>query len=54
MAKAASDKTEPVPVAKAAKSDPDPGLVTMHKEGATIAVHPSCVHAHRAIGWVEA
>lgn len=29
-------------------------LVVMRKHGEEIAVHPSCVAAHRAAGWVEA
>lgn len=33
--------------------DADDGLVAMKKQAVTLLVHPSCVKAHQAHGWVE-
>jgi len=38
--------------AQAANPD-EPELVTMEKDGQTMAVHPTCVHAHRLVNWKE-
>lgn len=45
-------KTDPKPP-KSAKAEPDIDLVPMRKGGEEIDVHPSCVGAHKAAGWVE-
>lgn len=39
---------------RAGKVEAGSHLVAMQKDGETIAVHPSCTAAHRALGWVEA
>lgn len=36
-----------------AEHSASPDLVRMSKAGDTIDVHPSCVAAHKAAGWVE-
>lgn len=37
-----------------APAEPAEGLVRVQKSGEALDVHPSCLAAHKALGWVEA
>ena len=48
---AAPQVADPVPEVMEAEQA-EPWLVAVHRDGVTLRVHPTCVAAHRAAGWV--
>ncbi len=46
-------KTQQNETSEQTASGADEHLIAMRKGGETLDVHPSCVDAHKAAGWVE-
>ena len=50
--KAAADGISPE-AAKDTQPQADPGLIAVTKNGETLHVHPSCLHAHKSAAWLQ-